>query len=184
MPDDTTEDQATKENDFFAALLHEHGQIEARLEAFDQAATTASKAEGDAAALQVIAGTLRFFATEGARHQDHEELTLFPRLRHLTEFKQILSALEFQHRMNEDEGRALSACVERFAPGSGRELRRLAFRFAEAHRGHMIAEERALFPLAASALSPRVVAEMSREMLARKSAVGPTREAPTREAES
>ena len=76
--------------------------------------------------------------------------------------------------MNVSEEKQLSACVDRFAPGSGRELQRLAHRFAEMHRGHAVAEERALFPLAASRLSPQVVAEMSREMLARTSAVGST----------
>ncbi len=70
--------------------------------------------------------------------------------------------------MNDTEGRAFSAFLERFAPGSGRELRRLAARFAEMHRGHAVAEERALFPLAASVLSPELLAEMSREIRERE----------------
>jgi hypothetical protein len=35
------------------------------------------------------------------------------------------------------------------------------------HRGHAVAEERALFPLAAARLAPQVQIEMVREMLAR-----------------
>jgi hemerythrin-like domain-containing protein len=150
--------------DFFAELLQDHARIEVHLKALDQAAATLSRVEQDGAALEVVAGTLRFFATEGARHEAHEELTLFPRLRRLSEFKQILSALEFQHRMNDTASQELSACVEHFALGSGRELRRLAYRFAEMHRGHAIAEERALFPLAASRLSLGELAEMGREL--------------------
>jgi hemerythrin-like domain-containing protein len=99
-------------------------------------------------------------------------LTLFPRIRPLPEFKQILSALEFQHRMNDAGGRELAECVERFAPGGGRELLRLALRFAEMHRGHAIAEERALFPLAAATFSPEMLAEMGREMLERERSAG------------
>jgi len=162
-----------KECDFFAALVREHAGFEARLQALDRAADSVSRTESDAAALGVIAETLDFFATEGARHEEHEELTLFPRLRPLPEFKQILVAMDFQHRMNGAAGRELAACVDRFAQGSGRELRRLATRFVEMHRGHAIAEERALFPLAASMLSPQVVAEMDREKLERNRSVAP-----------
>jgi len=151
-------------DDFFRSLLEDHAQIEAQLKRLDQAGATLGRLPGDAAALEIVAETLRFFATEGARHEAHEEETLFPRLRPLPEFRQILSALEFQHKMTATEGRALAACVQSFAPGSDRELRNLAYRFAEMHRGHAIAEERALFPLAASRLAPEVQAEMLREM--------------------
>jgi len=154
----------------FAGLLQEHARIEDRLKALDQAAVVLSRDEGDAAALAVVAETLSFFASEGARHEAHEELTLFPRLRPLPEFKQILSALEFQHRMNDTAAKELAACVARFAPGSGRELRLLAYRFAEMHRGHAIAEERSLFDLAAARLSPEMQAEMAREMRERNGA--------------
>ena len=156
--------------DFFAVLVQEHAGMEARLRALDRAADSLSRTESDPAALGVIAETLEFFATEGARHEAHEELTLFPRLRPLPEFKQILVAMDFQHRMNGAAGVELAACVERFAPGSGRELRRLATRFVEMHRGHVVAEERAVFPTAAAALSAEALAEMGREMRDRRKA--------------
>jgi hemerythrin-like domain-containing protein len=153
--------------DFFPRLLRDHALIEERLKRLDAAAAAIGRDERDSDALSQVAGTLDFFATEGARHEAHEEQTLFPRLGALLEFRQILSALEFQHKMTASEGRALAACVQGFAPGSGRELRRLAYRFAEMHRGHAVAEERALFPLAAARLAPQVQIEMVREMLAR-----------------
>jgi hemerythrin-like domain-containing protein len=165
MPTETTNEP----QDFFAGLLQEHARIELRLKELDQAAAALGRDERDPAALGRVAATLDFFAEEGARHEAHEELTLFPRLRPLPEFKQIVSALEFQHRMTAAEGRELSACVAGFGPGSGRDLRRLAYRFAEMHRGHAIAEERALFPLAAARLPPELRAEMLREMRARSS---------------
>ena len=159
-------------HDLFAALTRDHARIETRLKALELAAHGLCRMEGDAAALGVIAETLDFFASEGARHEEHETLTLFPRIRPLPEFKQILSALEFQHRMNDAGGRELAECVERFAPGESRELLRLALRFAEMHRGHAIAEERALFPLAAATLPPEALAEMGREMLERERSAG------------
>jgi hemerythrin-like domain-containing protein len=153
--------------DFFPWLLRDHALIEERLKRLDAAAAAIGRDERDSAALGQVAETLDFFAADGARHEAHEEQTLFPRLRELPEFRQILSALEFQHRMTASEGRALAACVQAFAPGSGRELRRLAYRFAEMHRGHAVAEERALFPLATARLAPQVQTEMVRELLAR-----------------
>lgn len=168
------ETETTSERgDFFAFLVQDHARIEARLKALERAADAVSRSESDASMLGIIAGTLEFFSTEGALHEAHEELTLFPRLRSLPAFKQILSALELQHRMNADEGMRLSACVDAFAPGSGRELRRLALRFVEMHRGHAVAEERALFALAASSLSPQAIAEMGHEMRVRRSRAVP-----------
>ena len=165
---------ASEPTDFFAGLLQDHARIEARLAAFEQAVDTLSKAENDAAALAVVVETLAFFATEGALHEEVEERTLFPRLQGLSEFRQIVSALEFQHRMNRTEGEQLAACVGQFGPGRGRELRRVAFRFVEMHRGHAFAEERALFPLAAARLSQQEVAEMGRETSARRTAPRPS----------
>jgi len=153
--------------DFFPRLLQDHAQIEMRLKRLDAASTAIARNELDPEALAQVAETLAYFAADGARHEAHEEETLFPRLRALPEFRQILSALEFQHKMTASEGRALADCLQGFEPGRGPELRRLAYRFAEMHRGHAIAEERALFPLAASQLTPQVQAEMVRELLAR-----------------
>ena len=158
------------EPDFFQRLLQEHALIEERLKQLDAAAAALARDERDPKALARVAETLAFFDGDGARHEADEEVTLFPRLRGLPEFRQIVSALEFQHRMTATEGRALAACVEGYAPGSGRELRRLAYRFAEMHRGHALAEERALFPLAAATLAPKVQLELSREMRERNRA--------------
>lgn len=121
---------------------------------------------GDAAAhFGVVADTLDFFAREGAVHESLEETLLFPRLSRLPQFKQILSALEFQHRMNRTEAEQLRACVDRRAAGP--EMRRTAVRFIEMHRGHVVAEERALFPLVASTLSAEELDALDREARAR-----------------
>ncbi len=109
----------------------------------------------------LVSDTLDYFAAEGAVHESLEEALLFPRISSLPQFKQILSALEFQHRMNRAEAEGLRACVERRAAGT--ELRRSSVRFIEMHRGHVVAEECALFPLLPSALTPKELDELSLE---------------------
>lgn len=165
-----TSGSASTGSDFFAALREDHARIETCLKSLDRVARAANPVEG-APALAIVAETLQFFATEGARHEEHEERTLFPRLRGRAEFNQILSAFEFQHRMNATETRALAECAQRAASTDGRDLRRLAGRFADMQRGHMVAEERALFDLAAARLAPAEIAAMSAELHARRSAV-------------
>ena len=148
--------------DFFAKLVEDHTRIEVQLKELLQAADALNRGEDTDAGLAVMKRTLQFFATEGARHEELEERTLFPHLRGRAAFTQILSAFEFQHRMNRTEGQALAEAIARFAPANRHELRRVAVRFAEMHRGHAVAEERALFPLAASTLPPDVLAELAR----------------------
>ena len=162
--------------DFFAVLAQDHARFAGRLQALLQSADALSRTGSSDADRDVIARTLDFFATEGARHEEIEERTLFPRIRPLPQFRQILSALEFQHRMNRTEGEQLRACVDRFVPGNGPELRRCAVRFAELHRAHALGEERALFPLAAAVLPPAAMAEMRREWHERHPAAGRVQE--------
>jgi hemerythrin-like domain-containing protein len=162
------EENAEGAGGFFAQLVLEHARIEEQLSSLFSAADALSRDESDRAAPGVILAKLDWFARDGARHEELEENVLFPRLRPLPEFAQILAALEFQHRMNRSEGADLRACLERFAPGSGPKLRHLAVRFVEMHRGHAVAEERALFPLAAKHLSKQALEELDRESRARR----------------
>lgn len=159
-------------SDIFAVLAEDHARFETRLQALSQAADALSRLEGDDTARDLIASTLDYFETEGARHEELEESTLFPRVRPLPQFEQTLRALEFQHGMNRDIGAKLRACLDRFGPGKGPELQRLAQRFTEMHRAHAMGEERALFPLAASVLSPATIEEMGRGLVRRNPAPG------------
>ncbi len=54
-------------------------------------------------AREAIAGVLDFFDTFGVQHHEDEEKTLFPRLRRLPAFAEMLDAFDFQHRMAETE---------------------------------------------------------------------------------
>ncbi len=130
----------------------------------ERASKDLTDAERRAAGLATIADVLVFFSQEGARHDDDEEQTLFPRLRGLPDFKQMLDAFDVQHRMNDDALAELVAAARAFAPGAEAKVRHLAFRFAEMYRGHIMGEERALFPAAAKALAPDAHAQMAAEM--------------------
>ncbi len=66
--------------------------------------------------------------------------------------------------MNETEERTFAAHVRGFAPGKENELRCQAHRFVEVQRAHMLAEERALFPLGEQSLPHDVLVAMSREL--------------------
>ena len=160
---------STRHDDPFARLVHAHGLIEEQLVHLERAADALRDAAHRAPALEAIADVLTFFSLAGAQHNDDEERTLFPRLRGLPAFTQMLDAFDVQHRMNDAAFAQLVAAARGFAPGAEAKIRDLAFRFADMHRGHIIAEERALFPLAAKALAPDVVAQMGVEMSARGS---------------
>jgi hemerythrin-like domain-containing protein len=161
----------TPSPDFFATLLAFHARIEEQVRALEKASDLIVAGGERAAALATVAGVLDFFRTAGALHQADEEQSLFPRLRPLPAFRMIVSALETQHKMSDDAQRELAELVPRFTPADGETLRRFAYRFAEMQRGHLIAEERALFPLATKALAPDVLAELGREQQTRAGAV-------------
>jgi hemerythrin-like domain-containing protein len=137
-------------SEFFEHLMRAHAGIEQRLHAIEVAEPTA------------MASALEAFTTFAKQHQDEEETILFPRLRPLPAFAQMLGAFDFQHQMNETEHGAFAACLR--AQGAKGDLRRAALRFVEVQRAHMLAEERALFPLAEQTLSPDVLAAMHREL--------------------
>ena len=162
-------DPAAESGDFFTYLVNTHACIEERLKEMERATAKVNAAGPGDADIQAIAGVLDFFSGAGARHQDDEELTLFPRLRPHQAFAQILNALEVQHQMCNEAQRNLAGLVGQFSPGDGKRLDAFASRFAEMQRGHMIAEERALFPLAARTLSRTAIAEMTAEMRERPS---------------
>jgi hemerythrin-like domain-containing protein len=146
---------------FLALLVQDHARMETRLAALVQSMDSVRNGGDVDAHFAVAADTLDFFASDGAQHESLEETLLFPRVGRLPQFKQILSALEFQHRMNRTEGEQLRACVDRRATGP--ELRRACVRFIEMHRGHVVAEERALFPLVASTLTPHELEALDAE---------------------
>jgi hemerythrin-like domain-containing protein len=149
---------------FLDELMRAHAMLETRLQGLSRAADALSEPGRASSALDEMTRLLEFVSTFGAQHQEDEERTLFPRLRALGDLGQMLDAYEFQHRMADDEHRAVVAALAAFAPGQEPKLRELVLRFVEVHRSHMLAEERALFPMVERRLPAHVLAAMSREL--------------------
>jgi hemerythrin-like domain-containing protein len=141
--------------------MRDHREIEARVADLEQAASNLSGGAGHAAALATIADVAHYFASAAARHHAYEEEVLFPRLRQLDDFAQMVPALEFQHKMNDDAYAELRAAVE---AGDAKRIALVAPRFAEMHRAHIMAEERSLFAVAATKLSADVLEQLARDM--------------------
>jgi iron-sulfur cluster repair protein YtfE (RIC family) len=152
--------------DLFTPLLAAHRRIEEQLVRLDEVSGTRGKpataSDGDAA--QLVRVVLEFFAGPGARHQLEEERVLFPRMRPVPAFAVMLPAFQVQHQMIDVEYAALLAEVDGGARGGIAQLRKLTGRFAEMHRGHLIGEEKILFPLIAHELSAEAKIELSREL--------------------
>jgi hemerythrin-like domain-containing protein len=155
-------------DDPFAQLVAAHREIEARVAELERAADATTDGARRASALETIGEVLGYFDGPAALHHADEEHTLFPQLRPLDGFAQMIPAFDFQHQMNDTTYAELGAAFRAFAPGTPSRLRELAHRFAELQRAHIMAEERALFPLAARTLSADAIQQLAREMAARR----------------
>ncbi|HUH00978.1 MAG TPA: hemerythrin domain-containing protein [Kofleriaceae bacterium] len=153
--------------DPFARLERAHREIEARVAELDRAADQISDEALRADALATIAGVLAYFEGPGAIHHADEEHTLFPVLRPLEGFAQMLGAFEFQHQMNDTAFAELQAAFAAYQPGGRSRLRELAHRFAELQRAHILAEDRVLLPQAARTLTRDEVRQLGQAMARR-----------------
>ncbi len=156
--------------DFFAELLRAHREVEAWVAELDRAAAELDQVPGAAAALATIADAVAYFDGPAALHQADEEQLLFPQLRPLPAFAQMLPAFDFQHQLGDGTLAELRAALRPGAPPRIGTLADLVRRFAEMQRAHILAEERALFPLAARSLAPAVVDSLGRAQAARATA--------------
>lgn len=160
------QDQTVAIEDPLAELVRAHRDIEVRVAQLETAGRQLQDEAHRAVALTTIKDVLAFFDGPGATHHADEEDSLFPRLRSLEAFSQMLGAFDVQHRMNDETQAELRRAVAEV--GSIQALRSLVGRFVEMNRGHMFAEEQALFPKAAEALSAEALAEIAAEMTARR----------------
>jgi len=160
------EDQSVAITDPLAELVRAHRDIEVRVAQLETAGRQLRDEAYRAVALSSIKDVLAFFDGPGATHHADEQDSLFPRLRPVDAFSQMLGAFDVQHQMNDETHAALRRAVADV--GSTQALRSLVGRFVEMNRGHMFAEEQALFPKAAEALSGEALAEIAAEMTARR----------------
>jgi hemerythrin-like domain-containing protein len=153
--------------DPFTRLERTHREIEAQVAQLERAADQTNDQVLRTRALEAVAAVLAYFEGPGAIHHADEEHTLFPRLRPLEGFAQMLAAFDFQHQMNDTAFAELQAAFVAFQPGAPSRLCELAHRFAELQRAHIMAEERVLLPQAARALTRDEVRQIGEEMARR-----------------
>ncbi|MBK9034756.1 MAG: hemerythrin domain-containing protein [Myxococcales bacterium] len=163
-----TNDPSAPVPDFFAQLLRDHHDLEACVVELGRAADQLDAVPGEAAALATLATALAYFDGPAARHQADEEQLLFPQLRSLPAFTQMIPAFECQHQLNDGTLAELRAALQPGAPARIGTVADLVRRFVEMQRAHILAEERALFPLAARTLAPAIVENLTRAQAARR----------------
>lgn len=134
--------------------------------------THAQRAEVEAA--------LSYFLTASPRHTADEEDSLFPRLRDAHDVAakralRLVEQLERDHDIGERHHHAVEGLMRRWLADGGLErgdterLRGHLAALQSLYRRHIDLEDRELFPAAARLLSARQIAEIGREMAARRS---------------
>jgi hemerythrin-like domain-containing protein len=114
--------------------------------------------------LDALSEACAFFARQGRRHEEDEELSLFPRLEG-SEARDVIERLRRDHRTHEAlHERLVSAIARAVWP----ELEALAMEISRAYREHIELEESTLFPLARRTLAKPALDEMLAEMAARR----------------
>jgi hemerythrin-like domain-containing protein len=170
-----------------------HRRIEQFLRVLATTAAVHRGGELPPADRSALEGALRYFETAAPRHSADEEESLFPRLRTAAD-PEAQAALDTLARLESDHAAANRLHAEVHALGTrwladGRltaeEARALSGHLAELdrlYRTHIAVEDRELFPAAGRVLSAGDLAEVGREMAARRgvpfeppSALGKTR---------
>lgn len=135
-------------------------------------------------ARQGLEVALRYFREAAPRHTADEEASLFPRLRASTDPRakgamEAIQRLEAQHdtadRLHaqvDSIGRAWLA-DERLAAADLARLREMLVELRAIYEEHIAAEDHGVFPLAAELLDAAALAEVGREMAARRGLTPP-----------
>lgn len=144
-----------------------HRRIEQRLATFVKAGVELEAKPQQA--LEAIASAIRFMDTNGARHTEDEEESVFPRLKpHLTAPEAaFVEGLEAEHLEAEGMYLALKATVPEL-PGARDAYLKLAARLQTIYRKHIQAEEEILLVLAQRELHTPDLDAIAGEMRARR----------------
>ena len=127
-----------------------------------------------------LEAALTYFATASPKHTADEEESLFPRLREThdaaaTRALKLVEQLERDHEIAERHHSAVEGLMRRWLADGGLErgdtatLRAHLAALQSLYRRHIDVEDRELFPAAARLLSATQIADMGREMAARRS---------------
>ncbi len=128
---------------------------------------------------QALEGALRYFAVAAPTHTADEEESLFPRLRAsgapaAAGTAEIMARLERDHAAADHHQATIERLGRRWldqgrlSKADAGELREHLAALQALYREHIGVEDRDLFPAAGQALSPAELAEVGREMAARR----------------
>jgi hemerythrin-like domain-containing protein len=127
-----------------------------------------------------VEAALTYFATASPKHTADEEDSLFPRLRRTHDpaakrALKLVAQLERDHDIAERHHHLVAELVRRWLADEGLETRETAklrghlAALQSLYRRHIDVEDRELFPAAARLLSTTQIADIGREMAARRS---------------
>ncbi len=144
-----------------------HRRIEQRLATFVKAAAELEARPQQA--LEAIASAIRFMDTNGVRHTEDEEESVFPRLRPSLSPEELafVDQLEAEHLEAEGIYTALKALVPGLPTGKDTYLK-LAERMEAIYRKHIQAEEDLLLKLARRDLKAPEIDAIAAEMRTRR----------------
>jgi hemerythrin-like domain-containing protein len=147
--------------DPLAQLLRSHRRLEEACAALEEAI-----AHHD---LETAIEVAAFFGRQGRRHEQDEELSLFPRIRENRDLAPTLVRLEAEHA----DHAHLVVQLENTLAGRGdgdlwASLPAIAGALVASYREHIDLEEREVFPLAERVLDDKARASMHAEMQSRR----------------
>jgi hemerythrin-like domain-containing protein len=156
-----SEDPPIDRLDPFAQLLRSHRRLEEACAALEEAVARRD--------METAMDVAAFFARQGRRHEEDEELSLFPRLRENRDLDAALARLEAEHA----EHAELVARLEATLAGRGEgdlweSLRTIGGALVASYRAHIDREEREVFPQAQRILGAESRASMHAEMQSRR----------------
>lgn len=152
-----------------------HGRVERQCQTLLRLAPHLAANGPDQAAREAAQGVMRYFDTSARHHHADEEEDLFPALlqsapeSELSRLRELIAALQTQHRQLEQIWANLRLQLEALSLGNLRELDRSEVeRMAGLYRSHIAREEEQLLPLAARILGAAQLDRVGRAMRARR----------------
>lgn len=150
-----------------------HGRIESQLQTLARLLDHLPQQGADTQARQAASAVLRYFNTAGNNHHADEEENLFPLLRlragNEPRTAALIAELLHDHAQMTATRSIVLAQLERVAGGDPKALMRSDVESMSAiYRAHIAHENTELLPLAARALTPEDVRQLSRAMTARR----------------
>lgn len=154
-------------------LERSHRRLDERLAELQQAVSAVVRQRGGPADLAIIESVTEFLERAVLRHEEDEEVSLFPRLRGIASLSALLDDLATEHMLHRHLVKQLRSMVVGWPPtgpdaADGASLVVLVNELARAYRGHMEREERELLPVAREQLSRTDRDEIRAEMIQRR----------------